>query len=141
MRRGSTSDRGFLLNGRSVKLKGVCLHHDGGCVGAAVPEAVVARRLATLKGLGCNAIRCSHNPPAPEMLDLCDRMGFLVIDEAFDKWEGNGDRDAGQWYMRQRGFSEWWPRELASMLAATAITRRSCSGAWATRSVSPARTR
>lgn len=110
-------DRGFLLNGRSVKMKGVCLHHDGGCVGAAVPEAVVARRLAVLKELGCNAIRCSHNPPAPEVLDLCDRMGFLVIDEAFDKWEGNADRDANQWYMRQRGFSEWWPQELESMLA------------------------
>jgi beta-galactosidase len=109
-------DRGFLLNGRGVKMKGVCLHHDGGCVGAAVPEAVLRRRLAILKDLGCNAIRCSHNPPAPELLDLCDRMGFLVIDEAFDKWEGNGDRDASQWYMRQRGFGEWWPQELQSML-------------------------
>jgi beta-galactosidase len=110
-------DQGLLLNGRSVKMKGVCLHHDGGCVGAAVPDAVLARRLAILKELGCNAIRCSHNPPAPEMLDLCDRMGFLVIDEAFDKWEGNTERDASQWYMRQRGFSEWWPQELESMLA------------------------
>lgn len=81
-----TSDRGFLLNGRPVKMKGVCLHHDGGAVGAAVPLAVWERRLEKLRELGVNAIRTAHNPPAPEFLDLCDRMGFLVMDEFFDCW-------------------------------------------------------
>jgi len=81
-----TSDRGFVLNGKKVMLKGVCLHHDGGALGAAVPLGVWERRLAELKALGCNAIRTSHNPVAPEFLDLCDRMGFLVMDEFFDCW-------------------------------------------------------
>ena len=79
-------DSGFVLNGRRVKLNGVCLHHDAGAVGAAVPERVWERRLEVLKDMGRNAIRTSHNPPAPEFLDLCDRMGFLVMDEAFDEW-------------------------------------------------------
>ncbi len=79
-------DKGFSINGQSMKLKGVCLHHDAGALGAAVPVQVWARRLRLLKDAGCNAIRCSHNPPAPEFLDLCDRMGFLVMDEAFDEW-------------------------------------------------------
>jgi hypothetical protein len=78
--------KGFSLNGQSMKLKGVCLHHDAGALGAAVPIRVWERRLKLLKEAGCNAIRCSHNPPAPEFLDLCDRMGFLVMDEAFDEW-------------------------------------------------------
>jgi len=77
---------GFWLNGRNFKLKGVCLHHDGGAVGAAVPLRVWERRLEQLKRLGVNAIRTAHNPPAPEFLDLCDRMGFLVMDEMFDCW-------------------------------------------------------
>nr|MCR4958319.1 glycoside hydrolase family 2 [Prevotella sp.] len=76
-------DKGFVLNGQQVKMKGVNLHHDGGAVGAAVPERVWERRLEILKSGGCNAIRTAHNPPAPEFLDLCDRMGFLVMDEAF----------------------------------------------------------
>ena len=80
------ADRGFLLNGEPVKLKGVCLHHDGGCVGSAVPERVWERRLRLLREMGCNAVRTSHNPPAPEFLDLLDRMGFLAMDEAFDEW-------------------------------------------------------
>ncbi len=80
------ADRGFLLNGEPVKINGVCLHHDGGCVGAAVPVRVWERRLETLKAMGCNGIRSSHYPPAPEFLDLCDRMGFLVMDENFDEW-------------------------------------------------------
>jgi beta-galactosidase len=79
-------DTGFWLNGRNVKIKGVCLHHDGGAVGAAVPLALWERRLETLKQIGVNAIRTAHNPPAPEFLDLCDRMGFLVMDEMFDAW-------------------------------------------------------
>ena len=80
------SDTGFWLNGKNFKLKGVCLHHDGGAVGAAVPLAVWERRLKTLQELGVNAIRTAHNPTAPEFLDLCDRMGFLVMDEFFDCW-------------------------------------------------------
>lgn len=71
-----------------MKIKGVCVHHDAGCLGAAVPEDVWVRRLRYLKEMGCNAIRMSHNPPAPVLLDLCDQMGFLVMDEAFDEWEG-----------------------------------------------------
>ncbi len=77
---------GFFLNDRTVKLKGVCLHSDGGAFGAAVPLRVWERRLEQLKLIGCNAIRTTHNPAAPEFLDLCDRMGFLVIDEFFDCW-------------------------------------------------------
>ena len=80
------ADKGFLLNGKHVKMNGVCLHHDAGSVGAAVPEAIWTRRLQVLKDMGCNAIRTSHNPAAPEFLGLCDRMGFLVMDEAFDEW-------------------------------------------------------
>ena len=79
-------DKGFLLNGKHLKINGVCLHHDAGCLGAAVPEQAWERRLQLLKEMGCNAIRTSHNPPAPEFLDLCDKMGFLVMDEAFDEW-------------------------------------------------------
>jgi len=70
------TDKGFLLNGKHVKMNGVCLHHDAGCLGAAVPERAWERRLQVLKEMGCNAIRTSHNPPAPEFLDLCDKMGF-----------------------------------------------------------------
>lgn len=77
---------GFWLNGKNVKLKGVALHHDGGAVGTAVPLRVWERRLERLRALGVNAIRTAHNPPAPEFLDLCDRMGFLVMDEFFDAW-------------------------------------------------------
>lgn len=80
-------DRGFLLNGEKVVLKGVCLHHDGGELGAAVPMESWRRRLLQLKELGVNAIRLAHNPHAPGLLDLCDQMGFLVIDEMYDKWE------------------------------------------------------
>lgn len=79
--------KGLLLNGKKVKMNGVCLHHDAGSVGAAVPEAMWVRRLQTLKEMGCNAIRTSHNPMAPEFLDLCDRMGFLVQNEIFDVWK------------------------------------------------------
>ena len=81
-------DRGFFLNGISMKIKGVCVHHDAGCLGAAVPKCVWRRRLEKLKAMGCNALRTAHNPPDPDLLDLCDEMGFLVMDEAFDEWEG-----------------------------------------------------
>ncbi|HEY8422443.1 MAG TPA: glycoside hydrolase family 2 TIM barrel-domain containing protein [Thermoclostridium sp.] len=82
------ADRGFFLNGENMKLKGVCVHHDAGCLGAAVRKKVWERRLKKLKEMGCNAIRMSHNPHMPELYDLCDELGFLVIDEAFDEWEG-----------------------------------------------------
>lgn len=80
-------EKGFLLNGKTVKIKGVCDHHDLGCLGAAVNTRALERQLEILKGMGCNAIRTSHNPPAPELLDLCDKMGFIVMDEAFDMWK------------------------------------------------------
>jgi beta-galactosidase len=80
------ADSGFWLNGRNFKLKGVCLHGDGGAVGTAVPLRVWERRLEQLRQIGVNAIRTAHNPPAPEFLDLCDRMGFVVMDEMFDCW-------------------------------------------------------
>ncbi len=99
-------DKGFLLNGQQVKMKGVCLHHDAGCLGAAVPVRALERRLEVLKSIGCNAIRTSHNPPAPELLDLCDRMGFVVIDEMYDKWDGA----YGRW------FSQWWRQDIGDML-------------------------
>lgn len=83
-----TPDKGFFLNNTPTTLKGVCVHHDAGCLGAAVFPSVWKRRLSKLKEMGCNAIRMSHNPHMPELYSLCDSMGFLVIDEAFDEWEG-----------------------------------------------------
>ena len=79
-------ERGFQLNGRRVQLRGMCLHHDFGALGAAWNEQAARRRLALLKGMGCNAIRMSHNTSAPQLLDLCDEMGFLVMNEIFDQW-------------------------------------------------------
>jgi beta-galactosidase len=100
--------QGFLLNGKVVKLKGVALHHDGGAVGAAVPLAVWQRRLERLRELGVNAIRTAHNPPAPDFLDLCDRMGFLVMDEFFDAWTvGKPNAEKGL----NTFFSEWGHRD------------------------------
>ncbi len=81
-------DEGFFLNGKNMKLKGVCVHHDAGALGAAVPETVWKRRIEKFKAAGCNALRTAHNPPCEELLDLCDRLGLLVMDEAFDEWEG-----------------------------------------------------
>lgn len=105
-------DRGFLLNGRQVKMKGVNLHHDAGAVGAAVPERVWERRIEILKEGGCNAIRTAHNPPAPEFLDLCDKHGMLVMDEAFDMWvAGKNDYD----YHLE--FDQWHTRDLHAMVA------------------------
>ncbi|HEU6447582.1 MAG TPA: glycoside hydrolase family 2 TIM barrel-domain containing protein [Verrucomicrobiae bacterium] len=80
------ADTGFWLNGKNFKVKGVCLHADGGAFGMAVPDSIWEDRLRTLKALGVNAIRTAHNPPSPEFLDLCDRLGFLVMDEMFDCW-------------------------------------------------------
>ena len=81
------ADKGFVLNGRVLKLQGVCNHHDMGALGSAVHVRALERQLEILKEMGCNAIRTSHNPPAPELLDLCDRMGFVVMDELFDAWK------------------------------------------------------
>jgi beta-galactosidase len=107
-------DRGLLLNGEHIKLNGVCIHGDGGSVGTAVPERVWERRLELLQEMGCNAIRLSHNPPAPELLDLLDRMGFLVMDEAFDEWK----QPKGQTplYGYHKYFDEWSARDLSAML-------------------------
>ncbi|MBN1302394.1 MAG: glycoside hydrolase family 2 protein [Melioribacteraceae bacterium] len=80
------TEKGFLLNGERVKIKGVCNHHDLGCLGTAVNKRAIERQLEILKEMGCNGIRTSHNPPAPELLDLCDKMGFIVMNEAFDIW-------------------------------------------------------
>jgi beta-galactosidase len=79
---------GFFLNGQLMKFKGICMHHDAGALGAAVPDAVLERRLRLAKEIGCNAFRTSHNPMAPEFYDLCDRIGLMVMDEAFDEWTG-----------------------------------------------------
>jgi hypothetical protein len=79
---------GFFLNGEPMKFKGICMHHDAGALGAAVPDAVLERRLRLAKEIGCNAFRTSHNPMAPELYDLCDRLGIMVMDEAFDEWTG-----------------------------------------------------
>jgi beta-galactosidase len=81
------AEKGFLLNGRPIKINGVCDHHDLGCLGAAVNTRALERQLEILKAMGCNGIRTSHNPPAPELLDLCDKMGFIVMDEGFDMWK------------------------------------------------------
>ena len=81
------ANTGFYLNGKNMKLKGICLHQDAGSLGVAVPEEVWVRRLKAMKNMGCNAIRCSHNPPSPEFLNICDTLGLLVLDEAFDKWK------------------------------------------------------
>ncbi len=106
----STQD-GFLLNGERVKMNGVCLHNDGGCVGAAVPLAVWEDRLKLLKAMGCNAIRTSHNPPDPVLLELCDRMGFLVMDETFDMWEKGKMKNGYNLY-----FDDWWERDLVDQV-------------------------
>jgi hypothetical protein len=81
------SDKGFFLNGKNLKLKGICMHHEAGTLGSAVPRQVIIRRLDILKEAGCNAIRTSHNPFSSDFLELCDEKGFLVIGEAFDEWE------------------------------------------------------
>lgn len=99
--------KGFTLNGKPVKINGVCMHHDLGCLGAAVNVRAIERQLQILKEMGCNGIRCSHNPPAPELLDLCDRMGFIVMDEAFDMWR---KKKTAHDYARY--FNEWHEKDL-----------------------------
>ena len=97
-------DKGFSLNGKSMKIKGVCLHHDAGCLGSAVPKEVLERRLIALKSIGCNAIRCSHNPQAPLLYDLCDQLGLLVMDEALDEWEFPKKKWIEGWNIGKPGF-------------------------------------
>ncbi|MEO8090790.1 MAG: glycoside hydrolase family 2 TIM barrel-domain containing protein, partial [Gemmatimonadales bacterium] len=104
-------DRGFLLNGRRVKMRGVNLHHEAGGLGAAVPEQVWRRRLEMLKKMGANAVRTAHNPPAPEFLDLCDRLGFLVMAEAFDEWTFGKVPEGYHKY-----FAEWSERDASDFI-------------------------
>ncbi len=80
------ADKGFFLNGKATKIRGVCMHHDLGALGTAFNTRAMERQLQILKAMGCNGIRTSHNPPAPELLDLCDKMGFIVMNETFDMW-------------------------------------------------------
>lgn len=99
------SQKGFSLNGNPMKILGVCMHHDLGALGAAVNTRAIERQLQILKAMGCNAIRTSHNPPAPELLDLCDKMGFIVMDEAFDMWKKSKNKfdyhvDWNQWHAK-----------------------------------------
>ena len=102
---------GFYLNGEKTFLKGVCVHHDAGALGAVWNEDAWVRRLTMLRKMGCNAIRTSHNPPAPEFLDLCDRMGFLVLDELTDTWT---------WSKKENGyatlFADWAEKDLVAMI-------------------------
>lgn len=100
-------DTGFWLNGKNTKIKGVCVHHDGGAFGAAVPLDIWRERLSRLKQLGVNAIRTAHNPPAPEFLDLCDQLGFLVMDELFDCW--TVEKNPYDYHLH---FNEWSKRDL-----------------------------
>jgi len=98
-------EKGFFLNGKRVKINGVCDHHDLGALGAAVNTRALERQLEVLKAMGVNGIRTSHNPPAPELLDLADKMGFIVMDEAFDMWKKEKTKfdyhlDWDQWHKR-----------------------------------------
>lgn len=102
---------GFILNGERIEINGVCMHHDLGCLGAAVNTRAIERQLQILKDMGCNGIRCSHNPPAPELLDLCDQMGFIVMDEAFDMWRrGKTAHDYS------KSFDQWYERDLTDLI-------------------------
>lgn len=103
--------KGFLLNGKRMKINGVCDHHDLGALGAAVNTRALERQLEMLKGMGVNAIRTSHNPPAPELLDLADRMGFIVMDEAFDMWKKEKTK-----FDYHLDWDEWHKRDLEDMV-------------------------
>lgn len=117
------ADKGFFLNGENLKLKGVCIHDDAGALGVAVPAEVWVRRLKILKDAGVNALRLSHNPHAAYLYDLCDRMGFLVMDEAFDEWEIGKNKWVKGWNVgvpSKNGyheyFKEWAHRDIESMI-------------------------
>lgn len=107
------ADSGFFLNGKNVKVLGVCNHHDLGSLGAALNDRALQRQLELLKSMGCNAIRCSHNLMAPELLALCDKMGFLVMDETFDSWYIG--KDAAPFGF-QNYFKDWHAREITDMV-------------------------
>lgn len=116
-------DKGFALNGAWMKVKGVCLHHDGGVLGSAVPREVWKRRLLNLKEIGVNAIRTSHNPQAPDLYELCDELGILVLNEAFDEWEFPKRKWLEGWNVGTPGyegsydfFEEWGETDLADMV-------------------------
>ncbi len=102
---------GFTLNGKPVLLKGGCLHHDNGFLGAAAIDRAEERRVELMKNYGFNAIRSSHNPPSDAFLDACDRIGVLVIDEAFDQWQRPKNPEDYHLY-----FDEWWEKDLESMI-------------------------
>jgi beta-galactosidase len=105
------ADRGFLLNGEPVRIQGVCNHHDLGALGSAINVRAIERQLEILRAMGCNAIRTAHNPPAPELLDACDRLGFLVMDEAFDCWvKGKSRNDY------HRLFPDWHEADLRALI-------------------------
>lgn len=104
-------DRGFSLNGKLMKLNGVCEHHDFGCLGSAINEDAMHRKLVMLKEMGCNALRCSHNPPAPELLNMCDTMGFIVMDESFDMWRRRKTKND-----YARFFDKWYERDLTDLV-------------------------
>lgn len=117
------ADKGFFLNDAPYQFKGVCVHEDAGCFGNAVPAAVWHRRLAKLKAMGCNALRMSHNPHMPELYALCDALGFLVIDEAFDEWEGPKNKwSTGHnvYPPKHQGYyvnyPEWHEKDLTDMI-------------------------
>ena len=116
-------DKGVSLNGQSLKLKGVCLHHDAGALGSAVPKQVWERRLKELKSLGCNAIRTSHNPQDDVVYDICDEIGLLVMDEAFDEWEFPKRKWLEGWNKGKPGFdgyseyfNEWGEKDITDMV-------------------------
>ncbi len=100
-------DQGFLLNGRKVKLNGVCEHHDLGCLGAAFHKKAMKRKLEILKEMGVNAVRSAHNPSAPEVMELADELGILIVTEAFDMWESSKNP-----YDYARFFPEWYQRDI-----------------------------
>ncbi len=102
---------GFSLNGKEMKINGVCLHHDLGCLGAALNEDALYRQLRIMKEMGANAVRCSHNPPAPELLNMCDTMGLIVMDEAFDMWRKKKSRND-----YARFFDKWHERDLRDLV-------------------------
>ena len=105
------AEKGFSLNGKSMKINGVCQHHDLGCLGAAVNEDALYRQLRILKEMGTNAVRCSHNPPAPELLAMCDTMGLIVMDESFDMWRRRKTKND-----YARFFDQWAERDLTDLV-------------------------
>jgi beta-galactosidase len=105
------AERGFLLNGEPTLLRGGCVHHDDGVMGATSYDRAEERKVELLVASGYNAVRCAHNPPAPAFLDACDRLGMLVIDEAFDCW-----RQGKNHYDYHVAFADWWQRDLESMV-------------------------